>query len=72
MVNNDSGIETGSKEKDKKERKIRLGQKIEDGLVLVVFTKIYGRNIKALIDSNAARCFITSACATMCGLKAKP
>ena len=55
-----------------KERKISVGQRIEDGLLLVVSTKIYGHIVKALIDSGATRCFVTPACVTTYGLKAKP
>ena len=60
------------KESLEKERKISLGRRIEDGLLLVVSTKIYGHTVKALIDSGATRCFVTPACVTTCGLKAKP
>ena len=38
----------------------------------MVSAKIYGRNVKALIDNGATRCFATPACVTVCGLKAKP
>ena len=72
MVKNDSGIVKGEKGKDRKERKISLGRKIEDGLLLLVSAKIYSQNVKALIDSGATRCFVTPTCVNMCGLKAKP
>ena len=44
-----------------KGKKISLGRKIEDGLLLVVSTKIYGHTVKALIDSGATRRFVTPA-----------
>ena len=72
MLKNDSGISKGEKGSLEKERKISLGRRIEDGLLLVVSTKIYGHTVKALIDSGATRCFVTPACVTTCGLKAKP
>ena len=72
VMKDDSGIQQGEKEDVEKERKISLGRKIEDGLLLVVSTKIYGHTVKALIDSGATRCFVTPACVTTCGLKAKP
>ena len=57
MVKNENGILKGEKRNDEKERKISLGRKIEDGLLLVVYAKIYGQNVKALIDNGATRCF---------------
>ena len=38
----------------------------------MVSAKIYGQNVKALVDSGATRCFVTPTCVNMCGLKAKP
>ena len=38
----------------------------------MVSAEIYGRNIRALIDSGATRCFVTPACMTMCGIRANP
>ena len=32
---------------------------IDDGLLLVVPTKVYGKEVKTLIDSGATRCFVT-------------
>ena len=37
-----------------------------------VSSKIYGQNVKALIDSGVTRCLATPTCLNMCGLKAKP
>ena len=70
VLKNDSGIRKGENESLEKERKISLGQRIEDGLLIVVSTKTYGHTVKALIDSGANRCFVTPACVMTCGLKA--
>ena len=43
-----------------------------DGLLLVVPTQIYGKTVKALIDSGATRCFVTPSCVAKCGLKGMP
>ena len=43
--------------------------KIEDGLLLVVPTRICGRSFKALINSGATRCFVTPSCVAKAGLK---
>ena len=56
-------------EKGKKKIKIR---KVEDGLLMVVATRIYRKTGRALIDSGATRCFITPACMTAVGLKGQP
>ena len=45
---------------------------IEDGLLLVVPTKIYGKEVKTLIDSGATRCFVTPSCVAKVGLKGLP
>ena len=42
---------------------------IIDGLLLVVTTKVYGKEVKTLIDSGATRCFVTPSCVTRVGLK---
>ena len=47
-------------------------RKLEDGLLLVVYARIYGREIRTLIDSGATRCFLSPACVTACGLKGVP
>ena len=72
VLEKDRGISKGEKENLAKGRKISLGRRIEDGLLLVVSTKIYGHTVKALIDRGATSCFVTPACVTTCGLKAKP
>ena len=35
---------------------------IADGLLLVVPTKVYGKEVKTLIDSVETRCFVTPFC----------
>ena len=40
----------------------------EDGILMVVPARIYGQEIRALIDSGATRCFISPAGVTQCGL----
>ena len=45
---------------------------VEDGLLMVVSARIYGRKIRTLIDSGATRCFMSPACVTACGLKGVP
>ena len=40
----------------------------EDGILLVVPARIFGQEIRALIDSGATRCFISPAGVTKCGL----
>ena len=68
---NDNGIVKVEQGKDEKERKINLGRKIEDGRLPGLSIKIYGQNLKALIDNSATRFFVTPTCVTVCGLKAK-
>ena len=57
------------KKDEKNEIKI---SKVEDGLLMVVATRIYGKTMCALIDSGATRCFVTPACVTIVGLKGNP
>ena len=40
----------------------------EDGILMVVPVRIYGQEVRALIDSGATRCFISPAGVTKCGL----
>ena len=40
----------------------------EDGVLMVVPARIFGREVRALIDSGASRCFISPATVTKCGL----
>ena len=40
----------------------------EDEVLIVVPTRIFGQEIRALIDSGATRCFISPAGVTKCGL----
>ena len=41
---------------------------IADGLLLVVPTKVYGKEVKTLIDSGATRCFVTPCVARLASL----
>ena len=59
----------GSGKNGKENKKIR---KLEDGLLMVVSTRIYGKIVKALIDSGATRCFVTPSYITAVGLKGIP
>ena len=58
-------------EKEEKEKK-KVIRVVEDGLLMVVSARIYGRRIRTLIDSGTIRCFVSSACVTACGLKEVP
>ena len=40
----------------------------EDGILMVVPIRIFGQEVRALIDSGATRCFISPAGVTRCGL----
>ena len=42
---------------------------ISDGLLLVVPTKVYEKEVKTVIDSGATRCFVTPSYVTRLGLK---
>ena len=44
----------------------------EDGILLVVPTRINGKLFFALIDSGAPRCFVTQECCTVAGLTCIP
>ena len=59
------------REKTGKEKKKGI-RRVQDGLLLVVPTKIYGKSVRALIDSGATRCFITPSCVNYVGLKGIP
>ena len=58
-------------EKEDKEKK-KVIRTVEDGLLMVVSARIYGKKIRTLIDSGATRCFVSPACVAMCGLKRVP
>ena len=47
-------------------------RQIEDGLLLVVSTQIYGKTVRSLIDSGVTRCFATPSCVIAIGLKGIP
>ena len=59
------------KEKMEKEKK-KVFRTVEDGLLMVVSARIYGRKIRTLIDSGATRCFVSPSCVTACGLNGVP
>ena len=44
-------------------------RKVEDGLLMVVSASIYGKQVRAFIDSGATRCFVIPTCVTAVGLK---
>ena len=56
---------------EKREKKI-TSRRIEDGLLLAVPVRIYGKTMRALIDNGATRCFITPTCVAIVGLKGTP
>ena len=56
---------------EKRGKKIE-NRRIEDGLLLVVFARIYGKTVRTLIDSGATRCFVTPTCVATVGLKGMP
>ena len=69
MVSHTSRIEEKKAKGKKKEENVQgsktgkeknIVRKFEDGLLLVVPTRIYGKEVKALIDSGATRCFCVS------------
>ena len=71
---NEKANKKGSDEKGA-ETPVRVNKtkrKMADGLLLVVPTQIYGKTVKALIDSGATRCFVTPSCVARCGLKGMP
>ena len=53
-------------------KKKNEGGKFAGGLLLVVLARIYGKEVKALIDSRATQCFVTASCITTMGLKGIP
>ena len=70
-----------AEKKDKKDKKgqstagskqNKFPRKIEDKLLLVVAAQIYGKQVRALIDSGATHCFITPSCVEAVGLKGTP
>ena len=65
-----SGQEKDQEKEDKEKKKVI--RTVEDGLLMVVSARIYGRKIRTLIDSGATRCFVSPACVTTCGLKRVP
>ena len=51
------------------EEKPENKRNIEDGILLVVSARIFGHKVRALIDSGATRCFISSGAVLPLGLK---
>ena len=49
--------------------KLENQRNIEDGILLVVTARIFGHKVRALIDSGATRCFISSGAVLPLGLK---
>ena len=47
-------------------------RKVEDGLLPVVPARVYGKEVKTLIDSKATGCFVAPSCAARVGLKGIP
>ena len=66
-------IDKGNKKQGnmKKEKKNNI-RRVEDGLLLVVSARVYGKTVKALIDSGATRYFVTAPCVAADGLKGIP
>ena len=56
----------------KNRKKKTKSKNIEDGLLLVVAARIYGKPMRALIDSDATKCFVTPAYVAIVGLKGQP
>ena len=46
-------------------------RKVEDGILVVVSARIYGKQFRALIDSGATRCFVSPNCVQIAGLSSK-
>ena len=67
----EKGNKNAGEEKSVKKHK-NFYRKIEDGLLLVVPTRIYAKEVKALIDSGATRCFVTPSYVAKVGLKGIP
>ena len=67
----EKGNKNAGEEKSVKKHK-NFYRKLEDGLLLVVSAVIYGKPVRALIDSGATKCFITPSCVTYVGLKGIP
>ena len=46
-------------------------RKVEDGILVVVPARIYGKQFRALIGSEATRCFVSPNCVHIAGLRSK-
>ena len=75
---NDVEEEKGIKDRKKESVPIGMNQlnksirKLEDGLLMVVAARIYGKQVRAFIDNGATRCFVTPACVAAVGLNGTP
>ena len=70
---NEKEKKNGEKENgDKKIKENKNVRSVEDGLLLVVSIRIHGKAVKALIDTDATRCFVTPSCIIAIGLKGEP
>ena len=49
--------------------KLENQRNIDDGILLVVSARIFGHKVRALIDSGATRCFISSGAVLPLGLR---
>ena len=66
-------VEDEEKETEKSVKKNKnQSRKFEDGLLLVVPARIYGKTVNTLIDSGATKCFATPAYVAVVGLKGTP
>ena len=73
MESHTSRIEVEEKGSEKSvKKKKNEGRKLEDGLLLVFPMRIYGKAVKALIDSGATKCFVTPSCVIAVVLKGFP
>ena len=60
----------GQENKEKGKKKVT--RMVEDGLLMVVSARIFGRKIQTLIDSGATICFVSPTCVTASRLKGVP
>lgn len=64
-------LPSSMEDKDAKGRK-RVIRKIEDELLMVVPTRMYGKEVRALIDSGTTRCFVSPTSVTTARRKGIP
>ena len=63
---------THSVEVEENGKKRIKSRRVQDGLLMVVDVRIYGKPVGALIDGGATRCFVTPICVSTVGLKGQP